>query len=78
MKFVNNFSNVTKRKSHFKICDPGLDIKHCVKSAQIRSFFWSAFFCIQTEYGDLLLAFSCNRTEYGDLRSKSPYSVRMQ
>ena len=35
-----------------------------MKSVQIRSFFWSVFFCI--------------RTEYGDLRSKSPYSVRIQ
>ena len=31
---------------------------------QIRSFFWSVF--------------SCTQTEYGDLRSKSPYSVRIQ
>ena len=23
---------------------------HCVKSVQIRSFFWSAFSCIQSEY----------------------------
>ena len=37
---------------------------HCVKSVQIRSFFWSVF--------------SCLRTEYRDLRSKSPYSVRIQ
>ena len=37
---------------------------HCVKSVQIQSFFWSLFFCI--------------RTEYGDLRSKYPYSVRIQ
>ena len=33
---------------------------HCVKSVQIRSFFWSVFSCIQY------------------LRSKSPYSVRIQ
>ena len=33
------------------------------ESVQIRSFFWSVFFCIWTEYGDL--------------RSKSPYSVRI-
>ena len=37
---------------------------HCVKSVQIRSFFWSVFSCI--------------RTEYGDLRCKSPYSVQIQ
>ena len=28
--------------------------KHCVKSVQIRSFFWSVFSCIRTKYGDLL------------------------
>ena len=27
---------------------------HCVKSVQMRSFFWSVFSCIRTEYGDLL------------------------
>ena len=26
---------------------------HCVKSVQIRSFFWSVFTCIRSEYGDL-------------------------
>ena len=36
----------------------------CVRSFQIRSFFWSIFSCI--------------RTEYWDLRSKSPYSVLVQ
>ena len=36
MKFASNLSNVTKWKSHFKICDLGLGIKHYVKSVQIR------------------------------------------
>ena len=27
--------------------------KHCVKSVQIRSHFWSVFSCIRTEYRDL-------------------------
>ena len=40
------------------------DSLHCVKSVQIRSFFWSVFSCI--------------RTEYGDFRIKSLYSVRIQ
>ena len=44
-----------------------------MKSVQIRSYFWSVFSCIRTEYGDLLR--SCIRTEYGDLLRKSPYSV---
>ena len=26
---------------------------HCVKSVQIRSFFWSVFSCIRNKYGDL-------------------------
>ena len=39
-------------------------VRHCVKSAQIRSYFWSVFSCI--------------RIEYGDLRSKSPYSIQIQ
>ena len=34
-----------------------------VKSIQIRSYFWSVFFCI--------------RTEYGNLRCKSPYLVQI-
>ena len=38
--------------------------KHCVKSVQIRSFFWSIFSRIWNEYGDL--------------RSKSPYSVQIR
>ena len=30
-----------------------VDLNHFVKSVQIRSFFWSVFSCIQTEYGAL-------------------------
>ena len=37
---------------------------HCVKSVQIRSFFWSVF--------------SCTWTEYGEILPVSPYSVWMQ
>ena len=37
---------------------------NCVKSVQIRSFFWSAFSHI--------------RTEYGEIQSTFPYSVRMK
>ena len=37
---------------------------HCVKSVQIRSFFWSVF--------------SHVRAEYGEVRSISPYSVRIR
>ena len=37
---------------------------HCVKCVQIRSFFWTVFSRI--------------RTEYGEIRSISPYSVQMR
>ena len=37
---------------------------HCVESVQTRSFFWSVFSLI--------------RTEYREIRSISPYSVRMR
>ena len=40
------------------------DLLHCVKSVQIRSFFWSVFSRIQTEYRKI--------------RSISLYSVRMR
>ena len=30
-----------------------LSSSHCVKSVQIRSYFWAVFSCIRTEYGDL-------------------------
>ena len=38
--------------------------EHCVKSVQMRSFFWSVFSHIWTEYAEV--------------RSISPYSVRMR
>ena len=37
---------------------------NCVKSVQIRSFFWSVFSCIRTKYGDLMF--------------KSPYSIQIR
>ena len=68
---IHTFQFTVNRRntSIFSICFPKLDLhqikfNHCVKSVQIRSFFWSVFSCI--------------RTKYGDLRSKSPYSVRIQ
>ena len=37
---------------------------HCVKSVQMRSYFWSAFCCIRTEYGEIL-------SEYGKIRTRN-------
>ena len=38
---------------------------YCVKSVQIRSYFWSVFSCIWTEYGNLLRKFSPNTRKCG-------------
>ena len=48
------------------------DMRHCVKSVQIRSFLWSVFSCIRTEYGDLRSKlFSPNTGKYRP--EKTPY-----
>ena len=33
----------------FFFCETFFSLRHCVKSVQIRSFFWSVFSCIRTE-----------------------------
>ena len=38
---------------------------HCVKSVQIRRFFWSVLSRIRTEYGEILSVFSPNAGKYG-------------
>ena len=48
-----------------KLCDI-----HCVKSVQIRSFFWSVFPRIRTEY-EYLSVFSPNAGKHGP--KKTPY-----
>ena len=47
--------------------------KHCVKSVQIQSFFWSVFSCMRTELGDLRnkYVFSRNNGKCGP--EKTPY-----
>ena len=53
-----------KEESFLKNNDQQCHERHCVKSIQRRSFFESVFSCI--------------RTENGGLRSKYPFSVRIQ
>ena len=62
---------------------------YAVWSVQIRSFFWSVFSCIRTEYGDLHCAkrvkiqslfwsiFSCIWTECGDLHCMKSVQIRI-
>ena len=42
----NRYSNLEYRRASIKRSGA-----HCMKSVQIRSFFWSSFCCIRTEYG---------------------------
>ena len=52
--------------------DPHSDISelnHCVKSGQIRSFFWSVFSRIRTEYGEILSVFTQNAGKDGPVKT---------
>ena len=60
----SNIFNLWKFSFIYKNISTDLSDTHCVKYVQIRSFFWSVFSWI--------------RTEYGDIGSTSPYSVRMR
>ena len=42
---------------------------HCVKSIQVRSFFWSVFSRIRTEYGEILVSL-CIQSECGKIRTR--------
>ena len=42
-----------------------------MKSVQIRSFFWSVFSCVQTEYGDLLRNSPCSVRTYENTDQKN-------
>ena len=49
---MNDLDRLTQGEI-YENCENPYD-KHCVKNVQIRSFFWSIFSCIRTEYGELL------------------------
>ena len=42
----------------------GIDRLHCVKSVQVRRYFWSIFSCIQSVFFRI-------RTEYGEILSRN-------
>ena len=57
--------NIENSENHWSCPENAVTTtKHCVTGVEIRSYFWSVFSSI--------------RTEYGDLFCKSPYSVRIQ
>ena len=48
---------VTKSKQWYQAVLIKKCMEHCVKSVQMRSFFWSVFSCIRTEYGNIRVQF---------------------
>ena len=53
-----------------------LSNRYCVKSVQIRSYFWSVFSCIRTEYGEILrIQENTNTGKYG--LEITPYLVTL-
>ena len=53
-------ANVVVCSKDTDVLDLMVSVYHCVKSVQIRSYFWSVFSCIRIEYGDLLYALNKN------------------
>ena len=54
---------------------------HFVKRVQIRSYFWSVFSCIRTEYGDLLFSLNTGKyrpeiTPYLDTFHEAPVHIK--
>ena len=81
--YPNLVINSTKFHIRIKQIMTNISLKmfylHCVRSVQIRSFFWSVFSCIRTEYGDL-----CSVMGYGGvmgvyffLTIRFPYPVKL-
>ena len=60
--FLTIWSLLFEHSSNFNV--------HCVKSVQIRSFFWSLFSCIRTEYGELLVNLRIE-SEYKKMRTRN-------
>ena len=64
----HGWNNLKEPKCFFVRCSKAVsnidEKNHCMKSVQIRRFFWYIFSHI--------------RTEYGEIRSISPYSARMR
>ena len=61
MHTYNNFTNTFTPKGK----------SHCMKSVQIRSYFWSGFSCILTEYGKMLSLRI--QSEYRKIRTRNNY-----
>ena len=63
---ISNFENFS---GHFQPALRQLQSRHCVKSVRIRSFFWSVFCRIRTEYGEIL-RISLDQSECGKIRTR--------
>ena len=52
--------------------DNCINVNHCVKSVQIRSYFWSLFSCIRTEYSVIRYSVSLRiQSEYRKIRTRN-------
>ena len=61
-----NLAYKEKRRVVFEKECQQLIICHCVKSVQIRSFFWCVVSCIRTEYGEIL----SSQSEYRKIQTR--------
>ena len=84
--YYEQWKTVLKHSNMTPVVEADLKWSHCVKSIQIRSFFWPVFSCIQTKYGHLrsirihytiydiniwICVFNSNTRKYG--QEKTPY-----
>ena len=65
----NDYENGIKDNDMLKYRLQREDYLHCVKSVQIQIFFWSAFSCIRTEYGDFFVNLRI-QSEYRKIRTR--------
>ena len=74
---MHNFGSVRIYRSEFinktkdRVISWDIDMfSHCVKTVQVRSFFWSVFSHIWTKYGDLLCKFPYSVQIWGNRDQK--------
>ena len=61
-KSIKNWFEILINLTYQGYSSKRIQVTHCLKSVQIRSYFCSVFSCIQTEYGEVL---SPNAGKYG-------------
>ena len=67
IKLLGTFSLANKPICLFIILNDDKRYSHCVKSVQIRSCFWSVFYCVWTEYKEILRI----QSKWGKMRTRN-------